>query len=112
MCFCKKGMLLACVGADRANTVAIYDWRKGCVVTQSEGEIEDGRRILSIRCDLLGDGELVTCGVFHVKFWYGSQRSQILAVSCAANTHGCEEQTPEFPQPHPMCHICVRHSHT
>jgi len=68
LCFCDRGSKLACVGADRANTLYIFAWGLGTLVTKAPGEPEGGRAILAVNADTK-DGQIVTVGVNHVRFW-------------------------------------------
>ncbi len=56
--------VVASVGLDDNNSVAIYDWKKGTLLADARGHSD---RIFEI--EFSPAGGLVTCGVKHVKFW-------------------------------------------
>lgn len=62
--FSPSGQLLASIGQDNDNSVAIYDWKTKRLVATSP---VDKAKVNSVCWQ--GDESFVTCGSKHIKFW-------------------------------------------
>ncbi|XP_014802496.1 PREDICTED: echinoderm microtubule-associated protein-like 5 [Calidris pugnax] len=66
LAFDLDGQRLVSVGLDSKNTVCVWDWRKGKLLSMAPGHTD---RIFDISWDLYQPNKLVSCGVKHIKFW-------------------------------------------
>ncbi|XP_035687635.1 echinoderm microtubule-associated protein-like 6 isoform X3 [Branchiostoma floridae] len=66
LAFDKEGNRLASVGLDGANTINVWDWKKGKIISTTKGHTD---RIFDIQWDPYNKNRLVSCGVKHIKFW-------------------------------------------
>ena len=62
--FSKGGEFLITIGQDDDNSVAVYDWRKGRLISTSK---VDKSNVLQV--DSLSDSEFLTVGSRHIKEW-------------------------------------------
>jgi len=65
LCFSDTGGLLASVGGDDAQSIAIYNWNSGALVGTAKG---DGSKVLDLAF-VPGTMDLVSCGTKHIRFW-------------------------------------------
>nr|XP_034963441.1 echinoderm microtubule-associated protein-like 5 isoform X5 [Zootoca vivipara] len=66
LAFDVEGQRLLSVGLDSKNTICVWDWRKGKMLSMAPGHTD---RIFDISWDLYQPNKLVSCGVKHIKFW-------------------------------------------
>uniref|UniRef100_A0A8C8VLX9 EMAP like 5 n=1 Tax=Pelusios castaneus TaxID=367368 RepID=A0A8C8VLX9_9SAUR len=66
LAFDLDGQRLVSVGLDSKNTICVWDWRKGKMLSMAPGHTD---RIFDISWDLYQPNKLVSCGVKHIKFW-------------------------------------------
>uniref|UniRef100_G1KXP8 EMAP like 5 n=1 Tax=Anolis carolinensis TaxID=28377 RepID=G1KXP8_ANOCA len=66
LAFDVDGQRLLSVGLDSKNTICVWDWRKGKLLSMAPGHTD---RIFDISWDLYQPNKLVSCGVKHIKFW-------------------------------------------
>ncbi|XP_023587448.1 echinoderm microtubule-associated protein-like 5 isoform X1 [Trichechus manatus latirostris] len=66
LAFDLDGQRLVSVGLDSKNTVCVWDWKKGKMLSMAPGHTD---RIFDISWDLYQPNKLVSCGVKHIKFW-------------------------------------------
>ena len=64
--FSKDGLLLFSLGRDSSHTIIVYDWKMGAKICEEQADTR--RRVLAMRCNP-HDGQVVTVGVRHIKFW-------------------------------------------
>eukprot|EP00163_Fabomonas_tropica_P034258 TRINITY_DN93_c0_g1_i1.p1 TRINITY_DN93_c0_g1~~TRINITY_DN93_c0_g1_i1.p1 ORF type:complete len:2052 (-),score=797.91 TRINITY_DN93_c0_g1_i1:729-6884(-) len=64
--FNQKGDLLASVGLDDFNSLAIYRWRNGVKLAHAKGHSD---KIVGIEWSPFDESQLATCGVKHISFW-------------------------------------------
>ncbi|XP_012868821.1 PREDICTED: echinoderm microtubule-associated protein-like 5 [Dipodomys ordii] len=66
LAFDLDGQRLVSVGLDSKNTVCVWDWKRGKMLSMAPGHTD---RIFDISWDLYQPNKLVSCGVKHIKFW-------------------------------------------
>ena len=66
MDFSSDGTMLASIGLDDNHTIMIHNWKTGCLLSSVGGHKD---RIFMIRWNPFIQGQLVTVGVRHIKFW-------------------------------------------
>ena len=66
MDFSCNGEMLASIGLDDDHTILIHNWKSGQLLSSVVGHKD---RIFMIRWNLFEEGQLVTVGVKHIKFW-------------------------------------------
>ncbi|XP_078516147.1 echinoderm microtubule-associated protein-like 5 isoform X2 [Lissotriton helveticus] len=66
LAFDVDGQRLVSVGLDAKNTICVWDWKKGKMLSMAPGHTD---RIFDISWDLYQPNKLVSCGVKHIKFW-------------------------------------------
>eukprot|EP01114_Cavostelium_apophysatum_P005619 TRINITY_DN1680_c0_g1_i2.p1 TRINITY_DN1680_c0_g1~~TRINITY_DN1680_c0_g1_i2.p1 ORF type:complete len:1023 (-),score=268.98 TRINITY_DN1680_c0_g1_i2:52-3120(-) len=77
LAFSKTGDLLASVGTDDHNSVAIYNWKTGALLASSYGS---SSKTLAIKFFPDDNSSFVTCGVKHLKFWnYNAETGKLTA---------------------------------
>ena len=72
MDFSSDGSMLASIGLDDNHTITIHNWKTGCLIASVGGHKD---RIFMIRWNPFNQGQLVTVGVKHIKFWTRIGRS-------------------------------------
>eukprot|EP00003_Mantamonas_plastica_P008476 TRINITY_DN1744_c0_g1_i5.p1 TRINITY_DN1744_c0_g1~~TRINITY_DN1744_c0_g1_i5.p1 ORF type:complete len:533 (+),score=185.96 TRINITY_DN1744_c0_g1_i5:98-1696(+) len=78
LAFSPDGTRVASVGNDNDHTIAVWDWEAESVLAKAKGQTGD--KVLAIKFNPYLEGQLVTCGIKHIKFWTLEVRQSALGI--------------------------------